>query len=332
MTDTPPQPLPPDRPQKNTGKAFEEAVARFVQAVDPRAEVIRNYMGRDKDTGERQQMDVLVRARLMGHFPQTVLISCKDYRRLLHAGDVRTFRQELTDSSANSGVLYASNGFNANALKKAAAAGIVCCRLYRDQPAELPASIALTSYAVQPVLHVPVLAQRQADGLRDLTWDDVLDQAAGGEGAAGRTVLEEIQAAFDQASAWSVGQVPAGHVFPPGWQSGFTLDLGPPAGPVDVVVRGGWRRFRARREAHLVDGSYCLTDGNFAGKQTTPALDATGELSADWVEMAPDEQAQDSAISVVAVYHGADAREGLRRALAGKRLADSIEPPPAWQA
>src|SRR6266478_6159315 len=123
------------KPATNTGRKFEEAVARFVQALDPNAEVTHNVFGKDKDTGERQQMDVLVKTRTLVHFPTTILISCKDYKRKLHVGDIRNFRQELTDSSANQGVIYSSNGFNENALKKAMATGIVCCRLYRDQPA-----------------------------------------------------------------------------------------------------------------------------------------------------------------------------------------------------
>ena len=78
--------------QSNDGKAFELAVQKFVAALDPNAEVIRDFKGVDRDTGSRQQMDVWVKSRALGgHIPITVLISCKDYNRRLHAGDIRSF-------------------------------------------------------------------------------------------------------------------------------------------------------------------------------------------------------------------------------------------------
>src|SRR5258706_2573730 len=106
-------------PPKNTGKAFELAVTEFVKALDPKAEVTHNFKGRDRDTGECQQMDVWVKATVMEFFPVTILISCKDYGRVLHAGDIRAFCAEVHDSSASMGITFSSRGFNKIALKKA---------------------------------------------------------------------------------------------------------------------------------------------------------------------------------------------------------------------
>ena len=50
------------------------------------------------------------------------------------------------------GVIYSSKGFNDTAIEKAGVNAIACCRLYRNEPSELPDSLALVSSFTRSVL------------------------------------------------------------------------------------------------------------------------------------------------------------------------------------
>ena len=306
------------------------AVTQFVSALDPNAKVIRDYKGRDKDTGERQQMDVWVNAIVLGHFPVSILISCKDYKRVLHAGDIRTFRAELIDSSASMGVIYSSRGFNENALAKAKANGICCCRLFQNQPAELPEAISLVSYAARAAMRFPELDFPLEEGFEEMTWDDFLRRRISFEGED-KSISEVIAQVFHQGERWSIDQMTSEKtvdgqrkVFPKGWKSELTLLFGERQLPVHMIVQGTWRKFIGRKEAHLVNGSYSFANEKFHGDQSTPVLDTKGETPGpDWEDMTEDPNAGPFVTITMLQYH-APVAEILPEAMKGKRLGDSL--------
>jgi Restriction endonuclease len=125
---------------------FEVAVASFCAALDPSAKVSHNVKTPDRDTGTPRQRDVWIEARLCDHFPVKALVSCKRYKRKLNQQDMDTFLGELRSSQAQVGVLYSYSGFSKNAVSKGRAAGVSCCRLYADQPPDLPELISFASY------------------------------------------------------------------------------------------------------------------------------------------------------------------------------------------
>src|SRR5437870_2697652 len=93
------------------GRKFEEAVYAFAKALDASAEVLFDHKVKDRDTGESRQCDVWINAKFGGHWPQSIIVSCKDHKRKLHSGDVGTFCDEKRSTNATMGVMYSRSGF-----------------------------------------------------------------------------------------------------------------------------------------------------------------------------------------------------------------------------
>jgi hypothetical protein len=87
-----------------------------------------------------------------------------------------------------------------------------------------------------------------------------------------------------------------------------------------VGIHGAWRRYRAPRSAHLLNGSYSLTDGSFRGEQYSPSIDTFDPPGKNWVEMAKDEPAPDGQPKVMMIMTGPDVRRTLTQHFSGKRL------------
>jgi len=109
-------------------KAFEQAVAKFIRALDPKAEVLENAKPPDIDTGRKRQRDVMVKATVCGHYPVPILVSCKLKKRRLSQEDIDHFVGEIRSANAVMGVIYAK-GFAQPAIEKARKLNIPCCIL-----------------------------------------------------------------------------------------------------------------------------------------------------------------------------------------------------------
>ena len=156
---------------------FEAAVARFVKALDPRASVRHNVHLPDRDTGMPRQRDVWVEALVAGMFPVAVLISCKRWKRKLSEQDIDAFVGELASSGARIGVLFSLAGFTAPAIAKAKAHSISCCRLYHNQPADIPESLYLSVYCCATSFRVG-LNSEALPALGDATFGEIFDLPA----------------------------------------------------------------------------------------------------------------------------------------------------------
>src|SRR5260221_6570923 len=126
-------------------KQFELAVAQFLQALDPAAKVRHDVTIPDFDTGEPRQRDVWIEVNVCQHIPITILVSCKRYRTKLNEKHIDDFIGEIRSASANKGVLYSFTGFTNQAIAKATRTKISCCRLYDNQPADLPSLLLFPS-------------------------------------------------------------------------------------------------------------------------------------------------------------------------------------------
>ncbi|MCP4249902.1 MAG: restriction endonuclease [bacterium] len=293
-----------------SGKDFERAVFEFVRAVDPSAKILFDHRVPDRDSGAPRQVDVWIEATIGGHFPVTILVSCKDYKRKLDQGHIGTFVNEVRSTSASTGVLYSRSGFTAPAVKKASANGLACCRLYRGQPPDVPDALIFHSFACTPNFRLSLI---RCTGIEDGdTWNDLFDYVLTMDEEK-LTVLEALSRHYSESMQEALKDTWKKKGFPPDWAADCCFaPVG--ASEPDIIVRlaGGWRKYRARLEAQLLRGSYCLTNDSFAGKQIMPSIDMCGPTpGAGWEEIS-DPNFNLPEPCVVAVLFGGDFAGAVR--------------------
>ncbi len=157
------------------GRDFEEAVLAFVQTLDPQAEVIFDHKVPDRDTGTPRQCDVWIKAKFAGHWPLSILVSCKDHSRKLDVGDIGKFINEVRSTGASTGVIYSKSGFTKPAIRKAEVNGLSCCRLYQSEPTDMPGVLLFDSYACTPRIGLALMSSPEFD--EPVTWSDIFDIA-----------------------------------------------------------------------------------------------------------------------------------------------------------
>lgn len=295
------------------GREFEQAVCAFAQALDPSAEVLFNHSVPDRDTGTPRQCDVWINAKFGGHWPLSVLVSCKDRRqsgRKLHIGDIGTFCDEVRSTNANMGVIYCNVGFAKSAVEKAKANGITCCLLYQNDPACIPESIWFNQFGCKP--SVWLILETDLRGSKIGTWNDLFDvEIDTADGT--QTILDVISAAFARGETMACAEAKESGSLPRDWRAGLAFGIDEICEEVRIQVWGRWRRYRARLEATLLEGSYCLTDGSFAGSQTGPRIQVrSGHFGRSWTEIADGDCAL-PANRIVVILYGGDVATALRK-------------------
>ena len=255
-------------------KQFELAVAEFVSALDPSANVQHDVKLPDRDTGEPRQRDVWVEAKLLGHFSVNVLISCKRTRRKLDQQDIDAFAGELSSSGAHFGVIYSDSGFTKPAVAKARARGFSCCRLYAGEAPDIPDALVIRAYCASPKLQL-AFKNRPPKYEQLRTFGDLL--AAGVETNDGRvSCLHLIANAYRNVERFALDKI-SGSALPKAHECQLKLLglFGQPE-PLEVVIGVRWQFWRSRLEANLIDGSYNVTNGEFIGALRGPAIDLRG--------------------------------------------------------
>ncbi len=297
---------------------FEIAVTAFVTALDPKAKVRHNVRVPDRDTGLPRQRDVWVEAVICGIFPVTVLISCKKWKRKLSEQDVDAFVGELESSGAHKGVLYSYAGFTRPAIAKAQARSISCCRLYRNQPADIPELLFLSFYCCATSVRLGVNSDA-LPALGDTTFGEVFDlPAAGHANAVGLLV-----ALFKEAEKGAVGDATRRGAFPTGFRTAIQVEFKEPgARPLTVSLEGKWRIYRAKLEAHLLNGTYSFTEGQFSGSQTSPWIDRLGPDPGPGWELIDGPPASLQVGTGVVFLFAGDVERQLAELFRGKRLRE----------
>jgi hypothetical protein len=289
-------------------KGFELAVARFAAAMDPRAIVRHNAFTRDSDTGRRRQRDVWIEATLCGLFPITAHVSCKRHKRRLDEGDIDTFIGELSSSRAHLGVIYSFQGFTQPAIEKAKERRICCCRLYAEEPADIPEIIWFDAFCCSPRISLS-LDPYPAPGWDLKNWDDLLQIKLGHE-ADSPVLLDEIVRRFHESEKAAVEDVKRIGEFPRSFEAELGV-LSNGSGPnLKVALHGTWKFHRAKLEAFLLNGSYSFTENKFAGSVATPSVDLhSSDPGSGWelLEAPPGEIEN----TVLVVRYCADARGAL---------------------
>lgn len=302
---------------------FEEAVARFLSALDAKAAVTRDVRTPDRHTGQPRQRDVWIEAKLLGHFPITALVSCKRWSEKLDVQDIDQFVGEWDSSGAPVGVIYSYSGFTGPALEKAKVLGISCCRLFDGKAPQLPESLAIPSYLIQPQVRVSYeggLAKPEGGAA---TWDHLFDiQLA--EDSESQTVLDAIAEAFKELESEALSKERlAGSRYPEALATRLSF-YGPEGGSETIVVtvEVHWRCFRGDFSAYLVEGSYCETTDEFLGRQAFPIIDLQGRDPGPGWTCAPYPPPRSNSYMHCFRY-GGDVKGALESSLRGTNIAPS---------
>jgi hypothetical protein len=263
------------------GIEFEKAVFEFAKALDTGAEVLFNHTILDRDSGTPRQCDVWIKASFGGHWPMSILVSCKDHARKLDIGDIGTFCDEVRSTRANMGVIYSKAGFTQHAIEKAKANNIACCRLYQNEPADIPLSLVVPYFVFASKLIAPLLTSGTTNDFT--TWNSLFNMTS-----CGVTLLDHLLRAYEvgENESWDesvrLSRVPAD------WHGTLGLALDTSGLRLEIQLKGFWMRFSASAEATLLNGSYCLSEENFKGVLSGPAVDtwlAGGSPGETWTEI-----------------------------------------------
>lgn len=292
-------------------RASEEAVARFVAAMDPGATVSHDIRLPDRDTKRPRQIDVWVEARLCGLLPIKVHISCKRLKRKLHQGDIDTFIGELRSSGAHKGVIFSHSGFGQAALEKAQSIGICCCKLYENEPAELPERLVFDSYCCFSYLQQIKITPFPVPGHSFVTWSDVLEFPVSVSDMERWPIADLLAEEYKRAEGESVRMSEAEGGFPREFVAALPALTAHDYGlNFSVSVSGKWKIYRASAKAILLDGAYNFTENLFHGQQFSPWIDRLGpHLGPGWEDVAePPELAH---MTTVLSFYNSDIRSIL---------------------
>jgi hypothetical protein len=287
--------------------------------MDPQAKVQHNAKLPDRDTKRRRQHDVWVEAKICQHFPVRLLISCKRYGRKLHQGDIDTFIGELLSSRAHKGVIYSYSGFGEAALQKAEVHGICCCRLFQDEPADIPSSLSFTThYCCTPQIKLTV-SPAPLPNCGFATWGDLLEHPLpDGSGL----VVEAISMEFKSAESEAVSSAPSASVFPQPFDASVTVPASGSGPPLTLTAHARWKFYRSRLEFVLLAGSYSYSSGDFLGSIHGPWIDRLSMHPGPGWEQIEEPPAELTNASLVILYN-ADTRSALLQNLGQQPLACS---------
>ena len=86
-----------------------------------------------------------------------------------------------------------------------------------------------------------------------------------------------LLAGFSEGEEKAVRAVTGTGCFPEDWVTSFEIRAeSSEAPPLRISLHGKWKVYKAKVEAHLLNGSYSFTENSFAGSQTSPSIDMQG--------------------------------------------------------
>ena len=281
------------------GKDFEYAVHSFVARLLPGAKVLFDHRVPDRDTGALRQVDVWVEGQIAGHFPITVHISCKDYARKINVAQMGTFINEVQSTGASTGIIYSRKGFSRDAVRKAKAHGLSCCRLYHQTRVDLPSIVWVWNFLCVPQYKL-VAPSPDERGVM-VKWEDLLLQIVGQPSRRLADVLDE-QFKTLEASITAATQT-SGGPFPQATKSNLRVQPEDGGRPFTIGLVVEFRYFRGRMDAHVADGSYCMNNGQFSGSVAGPAVDLRALPGPGWEEIIALPERQDN-LAVITLAGG----------------------------
>lgn len=288
-------------------KLFEEAVGAFLQALDSTANVTKDVLIPDVDTGEPRQRDVWIETLVGGHIPIKILVSCKRKKRKLSQQDIDAFVGELRSSGASKGVIYAFGGYSQPALKKAKKLGIACCTLYADRAPDLPQVLSFSSFVFQEIYRLRVFGGGIStnEEVRDLLNETILFEG------------QELQLSRVLADGYGRNrpnlQEKSMVSNPPTWHYDVPLRLGENDNQFILRIEGYWRKYEAKQDAYLLNGSYSFENDDFKGSFATPYVDRMSKHPGPgWNEVDPSVELREQNVISMFLF-GGDVEQSLRQ-------------------
>lgn len=252
------------------GKGFELAVHTFAKSINPAAEVLFDHKVEDRDTKTLRQCDVWINTTIAGHWPLSVLVSCKDHMRKLHVGDIGAFVNEVNSTGASTGVIYSRYGFTKPAILKAKANGIACCRLFENKQADIPEAIIFHQYTCNPYFRL--LLNENPDPARFRTWNDIFEAQVSVDGKL-HQVIDILEKEYLDGQNNSIDEGSKRNTFPLDWKTDLSMTGDELGGRLRLSLIAGWHRYKARIEGHLLNGSYSVNNSSFMGSISGPVID-----------------------------------------------------------
>lgn len=280
------------------GRDFEVAVYAFLKALSPDARVFFDHELRERDTASARSFraDAWIEARIGGHLPVTVLVSCKDYKRAVDIGHMRTFVGEVGSVGASTGVIYSRNGFTAAAIEKAERHGLSCCQLFEGVPPSVPEQLLFPhSYLCRSNLRLHLIDRNSVSEIGK--WGQLFDLRIGpaGPSCTVADVLTDSYAALEEAAVGDNRRVPRNA------ERDIRVTLCDAAGTeVRLRLELSWVVYQARVTAHMLNGSYCVQASHFVGTQFGPSIDMHSiHPGPGWERLESPEQAPKPSILIV---------------------------------
>ncbi len=296
-------------------KKFEEAVAAFLQAADPRAKVLHNVKLPDIHTRTPRQRDVWIETTYGGHIPISILVSCKRLSSKLDQQDIDAFVGELRSSTAHLGVLYSYSGYTEPAIAKAAAIGIACCTLYEDRAPDIPEVLFFSAFCNTEAFRLSMTGD---PGNALQTMNDIFDIPVSTPNGI-KSALEVLAQEYESNRGIALSNLDPANL--PTWSSEIEIEHHHLPRPIKLGLLSQWKRYQARMESWLVNGSYSFSNRNFKGSIATPAIDRLGpHPGPGWKPVEMDQPlVQTNVISCF--LHGGDLVGRLRESLGARSPA-----------
>lgn len=290
-------------------KQFEKDVWAFANTLSPSAEVLFDHKVLDKDTGSQRQVDVWINAMFGNHIPISILISCKNHKRKLDITHIESFHAEVRSTAASTGIIYSSSGFTAPALKKANSCGLTCCRLFRNEPADIPKSLVLWSYCCKACVSIS-LTEYDSKALERngiFYWKDLFEMRVDNS----TNLLDYITTRYHQYEKQIITEKSRKGLFPEDFFIKITFwPDDKPDLKSKIIVFGRWKKYKGKVEAHLLKGSYCFSSNKFLGNMYTPPID-TKDPPGPLYEEIKGEIDTASAFSSVMIFSAGDFKNAL---------------------
>ena len=226
------------------GEEYERAVYQFIQTLDPSAEVFFNYYVPDSVTGEMRQCDVWINAKYMGFSPLSFYISCKDHSRKQDLGDIDRFIGEMHSRRATNGIIYSKAGFTKTALQKAEKLGISCCKIYRNEPSDLPKTILFEHFALYSSIALSIVNGNVPKEF--VIWNDAFSIRVGT-----KKVIDIIQDIFSTNEEKMLENAKAnGGTFPEPWEA--IIDIYTENNDYECAIKmPSWRVYMSQNKKQL---------------------------------------------------------------------------------
>lgn len=254
-------------------KQFEIAIANFLKALDKNAKITHDAKIPDRDTGQLRQRDVWVEAMICQMFPIKIYVSCKFTNTKINEQDMDAVIGELRSSGANKGVIYSKIGFTDEAIIKAAKVDISCCKLYDNQPPDLPEFLLLKQYLVRSAICFKIVKMDTENPPK--TYDDLFKvEIKNINGDKNKILfLDRVVILLQKLEKHAMKEENKECLLPKDWVITSELETHNNKGKIKIKLGIHWKIFEAKLRAWLTNGSYSFTEKIFIGEQTSPVID-----------------------------------------------------------